>query len=100
MYLKYKEKGRVVWERPAAATSLKTTVEYFPGDCKPGDIIFYSYGNNDCVKHVVVYTGYENGAHMIVDSNQQDHIVRYRAIDKVYHTAMPLACVRPISNGE
>lgn len=100
MYLKYKEKGRVVWERPASASTLALSVQSFPGDCKPGDVIFYSYGNNDCVKHVVIYTGFEDGKHMIVDSNQQDHIVRYRAIDKVYRTAMPLACIRPIKNGE
>ncbi len=100
MYKKYLEKGRAVWERPETDRNLSESMETFPGDCKPGDIIFYSYGANDCVKHVVVYVGYENGKHMIVDSNMQDNIVRYRAVDGVYRTAMPLACIRPIKNGE
>ena len=100
MYKKYLEKGRAVWERPSSDQNLAQSMETFPGDCKPGDIIFYSYGANDCVKHVVVYVGYENGQHMIVDSNMQDNIVRYRAVDGIYRTAMPLACIRPIKNGE
>ena len=100
MYLKYKSMDRVVWTRPGGATTPSNSITNFPEDCAPGDLIFYSYGANDCVKHVAIYAGYENGAHMIIDSNQQDHIVRYRAIDKVYTTAMPLACTRPMKVGE
>ncbi len=100
MYLRYKELDRIVWARPAGATTPSNSITTFPEDCAPGDLIFYSYGANNCVKHVAIYAGYENGAHMIIDSNQQDHVVRYRAIDKVYSTAMPLACTRPMKVGE
>lgn len=100
MYKKYVSMGRIMWERPSNATTPTNSITTFPGNCMPGDLIFYSYGANDCVKHVVIYAGYENGAHMIIDSNQQDHIVRYRAIDKIYRTAMPLACARPMKVGE
>ena len=99
MYLLYKKRGQIVWERSADAKTTAQAIKTFPGGCQPGDIIFYTYGSgskiNDCVKHVVIYTGYENGKHMIIDSNTQDHIVKYRAIDKIYWAAIPLACARP-----
>ena len=100
MYKKYLEKGRVVWQRPTDAKNMAESLATFPGDCVPGDMIFYSYGANDCVKHIVFYAGFENGKHMIIDSNMNDNTVKYRSIDGVYRTAYPLACARAIKNGE
>ncbi len=98
MYLKYKEKGQEVWHRDSSARKPSDILNTFPGDCVPGDLIFYSYGVNDCVKHIVIYAGFENGKEMIIDSNMYDNIVRYRAVDAVSGNAIPLACVRPINN--
>ena len=100
MYRKYIELGSIVWQRPSSAQTLSEAMLSFPGDCAAGDVLFYSYGANDCVKHVVIYTGYENGKNMIVDSNMFDHTVRYRGVDEVHSTAIPLACARPVKNGE
>ena len=100
MYLKYLEKGNVVWQRDSSARSMSQALESFPGDCVPGDMVFYTYGINDCIKHIVFYVGFEEGAHMIIDSNMYDNIVRYRAIDAVSSNAIPYACARPIKNEE
>lgn len=94
MYKKYLENGQMVWKRDSSAVTMSQALSSFPGNCAAGDIIFYSYGANDCVKHVAMYVGYENGNHMIIDSNMSDNTVRYRGIDKVYSTAMPLGCAR------
>lgn len=94
MYLLYKQRGLIMWERSSSAKTTEQALKTFPGNCKKGDLIFYTYGANDCVKHVVLYTGYENGTPMILDSNMQDNTVRYRGIDKVHGTAIPLACAR------
>lgn len=99
MYLYYKKNGQLVWERSSSARTVSEAVQTFPGNCQPGDVIFYTYGAgssvNDCVKHVVIYVGYENGKPMILDSNTQDHVVRYRGVGDVWWAAIPLACARP-----
>ena len=99
MYSLYKERGRVVWQRSGSAKTLQDAMKEFPGNCKKGDLIFYTYGagsdSNDCVQHVALYTGYENGKPMILDSNTQDHVVRYRSVDSVWWAAIPLGCARP-----
>lgn len=99
MYLLYKKRGQIVWERSSSAKTVADALSEFPGGCKKGDLIFYTYGAgsgiNDCVQHVVLYTGYENGKPMILDSNTQDHIVKYRGVGDVWWAAVPLACARP-----
>ena len=100
MYNFYEQNKRIVWKRSPNSYNLNDVTKEFPNACEAGDVMFYTYGPNDCVKHVVIYTGYENGKFMIVDSNTDDETVRYRAIDKIYRTAMPYACARPLKNGQ
>ena len=95
MYRTYMQMGQIVWQRNMSAKNPTEAIANFPGDCVPGDVLFYSYGTNDCVKHVVIYAGFENGKHMIIDSNMYDYTVRYRAADAISWNAMALACARP-----
>ena len=99
MYLLYKKRGRIVWERDSSARTTSDALKTFPGGCQPGDVVFYTYGSgakiNDCVKHVVIYTGMKNGKPMIIDSNTEDHVARYRSADAIFWAAIPIACARP-----
>jgi hypothetical protein len=98
MYLKYREKGQEVWHRSNDAKTPSDALKTFPGECVPGDLLFYTYGDNDCVKHIVVYAGFDGGRHMIIDSNMNDETVRYRAIDAISSHYILLSCARPNKN--
>ena len=93
MYLDMVKNNRIVWKR-SSGISLSASMSTFPGNCSSGDLLFYTQGNNDCVRHVGVYIGNINGKHMIADTTIANHVAQYREVDSLSNNWIPLACAR------
>ncbi|MDO5569135.1 MAG: peptidoglycan DD-metalloendopeptidase family protein [bacterium] len=90
-YRTLKAANRIVWER--TANTIDTVLNDFPGNCQPGDWIFYTKGgDNDHVRHVAIYTG----NNMIIDTTMDRNVPLHRGILEVGNSWIPLACARSL----
>lgn len=93
MYVNMTNNNRIVWKRTSGINK-ETAMQTFPGNCASGDLIFYSQGNDNCVRHVAIYIGKENGSHMIADTTEANSVANYREMTSLGNNWIPLACAR------